>query len=83
MRLAHGSLAQLGHDVPLHLVNVLLQVQVLLSVLGLAPTVKPQPRHDDDGGDGDGDDEVDPYVDRYGGGVYRRCQFLPLSLGSC
>lgn len=60
IRLAHRPLAYMPHDVPLHLVDVLLQVGIVELVLLLAPAVEPDPGADDQGRQGDCDCEVDP-----------------------
>lgn len=71
MRLAHGPLAQVVHNVPLHLLNVVLEVCVVLGVLRGLAAVVPHPDPDDGGGDGDGEDEKHPQlVGDDGVGVY-------------
>lgn len=64
MGLAHGPLAQVKHDFPLHLVNVLLEVLVVLGILRLAPAVVAPPGEDDGGREGDRDGKVDPELRR-------------------
>lgn len=58
---AHGSLAHCRHDLALHVLNLVLEVDVLFAVTPLAGSVPDPPDQDDEDGYGDGDDEVDPY----------------------
>jgi hypothetical protein len=70
VRLAHGALAHVVHDVLFHLLDIPLQVGVLLGMGRLAAAVKDEPCRDDDGGDGDGNGEVDPQLRRDGLTLY-------------
>jgi len=66
-RLAQRLAPHHGHDVHLHLGDVLLQVLVLLGVLALAVPVVHHPRADDEGCDGNRKDEVHPKPGRDAG----------------
>jgi hypothetical protein len=80
MILAHGPLAQVHHNVELHLGNVLFQVLVVLRVLRLFPLIVPDPDADNSRRDGNGEEKVNPELvrdDRAGAFALQVSVFIP------